>query len=354
MSQIPVPEVFLCHNSKDKREISKISTFLEGRNIKTWMDKNDFRPFEPWECQLASYLQKKPTTAVFIGSSGLGPYQVKEVKTLLQNKKDSRMGLVLLPSCSVDLPNDFSLRTNLEIYQWIDFHEEDSDPVEKLVWGVTGKRPVTISISELYQKHKRGVLTPQSYSYRLGVHLENLGLIKSLFEIAEEKTNRVLEQIRATIGAAQEQQVRLENSLSSLQDSLQERLSEDLKEIVAWLRSDVDKLSSQAADQAQRRQSIEVCRGREKELYEFTISTFIERVYTYLLDPRRHKIFLSSFPDAYTPPEAPDYVISLYVSAIEYISQRVLDSPHSKEVKQEVLTCFSEIRTTINSMIQSD
>jgi hypothetical protein len=47
------------------------------------------------------------------------------------------MGVVLLPGCP-DVPE---LPVFLRSFGYVDFRRHEPDPLEQLIWGITGKRP---------------------------------------------------------------------------------------------------------------------------------------------------------------------------------------------------------------------
>lgn len=78
--------------------------------------------------------------AVFVGASGIGPWQQYEVGAYLRQFASRRGSVipVLLPSAQ--LPSD--LPGLLGGFTWVDFREAEPDPIERLCWGITGKRPM--------------------------------------------------------------------------------------------------------------------------------------------------------------------------------------------------------------------
>jgi hypothetical protein len=77
--------------------------------------------------------------AVFVGESGFGPWQDLEMQAFLREFVKRRCPVipVILPDCDnvPDLPVFLSGMT------WVDFRVDDPDPLKKLVWGITGKKP---------------------------------------------------------------------------------------------------------------------------------------------------------------------------------------------------------------------
>jgi hypothetical protein len=137
-------DVFLCHNSEDKPEVEKIRTELLQREIDAWLDKYDFEPFRPWQDQLEEIIGQIEAAAIFIGSSDVGPWANIEMKSFLVEfvERKLRMGLVILPSCKYTL-SELKTQTPrfLRSFHWVDFRQQDPDPMKQLIWGITGIKP---------------------------------------------------------------------------------------------------------------------------------------------------------------------------------------------------------------------
>ena len=139
-----VKDVFLCHNSKDKPEVEKIRTELRQRGIDSWLDKYDFEPFRPWQDQLEEIIGQIKAAAIFIGSSGVGPWADIEMKSFLVEfvKRKLRMGLVILPSCQYTFTElEEQTPRFLRSFHWVDFRQHDPEPLGQLIWGITGIKP---------------------------------------------------------------------------------------------------------------------------------------------------------------------------------------------------------------------
>ncbi|MFN5065658.1 MAG: SUMF1/EgtB/PvdO family nonheme iron enzyme [Aphanizomenon sp.] len=139
-----VKDVFLCHNGKDKPEVEKIRTELLQRGIDSWLDKYDFEPFRRWQDQLEEIIGQIKAAAIFIGSSGVGPWADIEMNSFLVEfvKRKLRMGLVILPSCKYTF-TELEEKTPrfLRSFHWVDFREHDPEPLGQLIWGITGIKP---------------------------------------------------------------------------------------------------------------------------------------------------------------------------------------------------------------------
>ncbi len=133
-------DVFLCHNSEDKPQVEEIRTKLREKQIYAWLDKYDFEPFRSWQKQLEEIMPQIKAAAVFLGKSGVGPWQNLEMNGFLQEfvERDLRMGLVILPGCPDQLIKE--VPRFLRDFHYVDFRQQFPDPMNQLVWGITGEK----------------------------------------------------------------------------------------------------------------------------------------------------------------------------------------------------------------------
>ena len=138
-SNAEIFDVFLCHNSEDKPAVREISKKLAEKNIKPWLDEDQIRPGTSWQTALGQQIESIKSAAVFVGESGLGPWQNQEIQALLSQfvKRQCPVIPTVLPSAKAtpDLP------WTLGNLNWVDFRVTDLDPLDRLVWGITGEKP---------------------------------------------------------------------------------------------------------------------------------------------------------------------------------------------------------------------
>lgn len=132
-------DVFLCHNSEDKPSVRLIGELLLEQRILLWLDDWDLRPGLPWQEALESQIEQIKSAAVFVGGSGFSPWQNLELAALLREFASRRCPVipVILEACA----NVPQLPPFLRGLQWVDFRRPNSEPLARLVWGITGKRP---------------------------------------------------------------------------------------------------------------------------------------------------------------------------------------------------------------------
>ncbi len=132
-------QVFLCHNSQDKAEIRKLNDVLKSRGIKTWFDEEQLPPGRAWQELLEAQIQDIGSAAVLVGESGLGPWQNSEMRAFISEFVDRKCPVipVMLKSCKAAPQLPLFLRQ----FTWVDFRKPEPDPIERLLWGITGTKP---------------------------------------------------------------------------------------------------------------------------------------------------------------------------------------------------------------------
>jgi hypothetical protein len=132
-------DVFLCHHTPDKPGVKQIGNLLKQHNLRPWLDEWELRPGLPWQRTLEKQIEQIKAAAVFIGQSGIGPWQQQELEAFLREfvERSCPVIPVLLP----DAPEQPRLPLFLSGMIWVDFRKQDPDPLRQLIWGITGKRP---------------------------------------------------------------------------------------------------------------------------------------------------------------------------------------------------------------------
>jgi len=131
-------DVFLCHKGGDKPEVKQIGNMLKELGVLPWLDEWELRPGMPWQRALEQQIEKIKAAAVFVGKDGLGPWQRQELDAFLREFVDR--GCPVIPVLLPDAPQKPDLPVFLRGMTWVDFRVKEPDPMERLVWGITGKR----------------------------------------------------------------------------------------------------------------------------------------------------------------------------------------------------------------------
>jgi hypothetical protein len=180
-------DVFLCHNSDDKPQVRQIAEQLESLGIRVWLDERELRPGVRWQGILQETIVQTEAAAVFVGSNGLGPCQEQEIESfLITFAKTHRKPIipVLLSTAPIapELPIFLQGRT------WVDFRQEDPNPMVQLVWGITGKKPTEIGNLEF---------NPNLSSVAKDVSINDLEQLESFLSAqkwrqADEQTKKII------------------------------------------------------------------------------------------------------------------------------------------------------------------
>ena len=133
-------DVFLSYASRDLEKVEGIGNDLLRHGILPWLDRWEIPPGAAWQTVLEDQIKNIKAAAVFVGPSGIGPWQNLEQQAfLMQFIKKKR------PLIPVILPGGKQTRAVpefLKLLHWVDFRKAEPDPLAMLIWGVTGERPL--------------------------------------------------------------------------------------------------------------------------------------------------------------------------------------------------------------------
>ncbi len=135
-------DIFLSYNSEDREAVQEIAVHLADQvKIKPWFDLWELIPGEPWGVHLERGLKTAAACAVFVGKSGQGPWQRKEVCAALDQQaknSDFRVIPVRLP----EAPSVPELPLFLAGNTWVVMTStEDDDALWRLECGIRGISP---------------------------------------------------------------------------------------------------------------------------------------------------------------------------------------------------------------------
>jgi TIR domain len=135
-----VYDVFLCHNSEDKPRVREVGRLLRDKGILAWLDEWFLRPGKPSSEGLEDRLRSIKAAAVFVGKTGIGPWQRMEISALLRQwiKRKIPVIPVILEDCPTKEPE---LPEFLADFTWVDLRNSPPnhpDPMNALIYGITG------------------------------------------------------------------------------------------------------------------------------------------------------------------------------------------------------------------------
>jgi hypothetical protein len=136
-------DVLLSFNREDREAVEKIAIYLaDSAGLRPWFDQWELIPGEDWIDTLERGLHMSQSCAVFVGKSGEGPWQQREVEGALRqqlNNLEFRVIPVLLPGASHQPELPSFLAGNM----WVDFRDglNNDDMLWRLECGIRGVAP---------------------------------------------------------------------------------------------------------------------------------------------------------------------------------------------------------------------
>ncbi|MGK7896923.1 MAG: SUMF1/EgtB/PvdO family nonheme iron enzyme [Xenococcus sp. (in: cyanobacteria)] len=174
-------DVFLCHNSQDQPEVIKIARQLQQQGLKPWLDIWELPPGVSWQERLEEQIEQIKSAAVFVGNSGFGPWQKREMRTFLSEFVER--GIPVIPVLLEDAPKQPRLPIFLKSLGWVDFRKSESNPMGRLIWGITKVKPdnfdsFQVSVAEKVPKVREVPSKFQNFTEDLdnGVELEMIAI----------------------------------------------------------------------------------------------------------------------------------------------------------------------------------
>jgi len=138
---IPSPydgvDVFICYNSNDLEHVRPIADRLKAAGLTVFMDIVSIQPGTENQMVLNDAIKSAKSVAVFVGGSGIGPWQSIELQEAISSSTRIPRPImpVLLPNCAEKVGLPFALGTRT----WVDLRNND-DGFNDLHWGITGNR----------------------------------------------------------------------------------------------------------------------------------------------------------------------------------------------------------------------
>lgn len=137
----PPFDVFLSHNSKDKPAVRELAEALRASGLRVWLDEWELVPGRTWQEAIEDIIRTARAAAVLVGADGLGPWEIPEMRACLSEFTSRELPVipVILPGA----PAKPALPLFLNRFTWVDLRGGlDQAGLERLVWGITGRKPV--------------------------------------------------------------------------------------------------------------------------------------------------------------------------------------------------------------------
>ncbi|MDH3719820.1 MAG: TIR domain-containing protein, partial [Planctomycetota bacterium] len=137
---------FLSHNGVDTPAVEEVAERLQKEGINCWLDRWNLIPGEPWQDAIEKALQQCDSCCVFIGPSGVGPWQNEEMRAAIDRRvKDSRFRVVPIVLPGGQREQRGRLPSFLVEHTWVEFHDslDEEDAFHRLRCGILGIQPGT-------------------------------------------------------------------------------------------------------------------------------------------------------------------------------------------------------------------
>ena len=131
-------DVFLSYKSSDRKAVQEIAKKLKEKGILPWLDVEHIRPGFSWQQALELHIKKIKAAAVFIGRGPRGPWQRAEAEAIVRKSVERK--LPVMPVLLKSAARKPKVPLFLESLHWVDFREDEPDPLEQLIFGITGER----------------------------------------------------------------------------------------------------------------------------------------------------------------------------------------------------------------------
>lgn len=193
--------LFLSYNSRDHEAVERVRAALEIHGVRTFLDRLDLVPGQPWVMGLEEGLSRATAVAIFLGPHGLGNWQRREMWLALDRQAQAEGKGEVFFVMPVVLPDARELGASfLTLNTWIDLRQrlDDEQAISRLARAVLGEVPRAGAIGGEES-------APQICPYRsLSAFREEDA---ALFFGREEETHELLAMVRslplvAVIGAS--------------------------------------------------------------------------------------------------------------------------------------------------------
>lgn len=148
-------DVFLSHNSRDKRAVRRVAQLLSAHSLSVWLDEWELAPGTPWQSAIEDIIHIVPAALILVGNDGVGPWEEPEMRACLKQFVERRMVVipVLLPS-NAECPK---LPLFLQDLTWVDMRKGlTQENLRRLVWGITGDKYFDVGkLFSLYVSYDR-------------------------------------------------------------------------------------------------------------------------------------------------------------------------------------------------------
>jgi tetratricopeptide (TPR) repeat protein len=141
----PVYDIFLSYNSQDREAVQEVHEALKHRSLRPWIDFEAVIPGRVWQKEAGKGIKVCRAAAVFLGPSGIGPWEDLEMWSLLT--RAAKEGIPLIPVFLPGAPMKPELPPLVENFSWVDLRSGiDENGIDRLIRGIpeTKKRTTRV------------------------------------------------------------------------------------------------------------------------------------------------------------------------------------------------------------------
>jgi len=128
--------------ARTKPAVREIARKLVREGLKPWLDEDQIRPGTSWQTALGQQIKSIKSAAVFVGKSGIGPWQDQEIQAFLNQFVKRKCPVI--PAVLASAETTPGWPWTLENLHCVDFRT-DLQPLQRLIWGITGQKPAELS-----------------------------------------------------------------------------------------------------------------------------------------------------------------------------------------------------------------
>lgn len=238
-SSSPKFDVFLCYNNQDREAVKAIGSQLKAHGIKPWLDVWEMRPGLPWQRALEEQIENINSAAVFVGkgrtdasgkTTALAPWQQMEVEAFLRKFVNSNTPVI--PVILQDAPEKPKLPLFLEGMHWVDFRKSDPNPLNQLIWGITGISNTDNAAQPIPPSRPAATVQTGLTPWERKVRQERLDILQEERKVVAERIRRVRETWRYETNEA----VKMQQEYQMKQDEAHlKQLDDEINQIIREL-----------------------------------------------------------------------------------------------------------------------
>lgn len=132
-------DAYMVYALADEEEAMKIGEHLKEQGILPWFAVIDIEPGTVARAEQEKQIVKIPSAAIFVGQGAIERGQALQVYSFIDQyvQRECKVIPVILPGTK-DEPQ---LGVFLASFQGVDFRKSVPEPLGRLIWGITGKKP---------------------------------------------------------------------------------------------------------------------------------------------------------------------------------------------------------------------